>query len=401
MLNLNRLVNVSGTIGITRPYIRTRFFADFHAGQAGGASDEMMYCWVLSNEIDVFLEMKSGVWADIADIAAAVPNGPVTEADILADENARSELWTAIITYLDVATNPENEKRKKSRGLAYLASKAQAGDALQPDIMYDIAHRRIHDNWMPNLGTENIANVQQDALNTVRNPLPNLWHPGATPAGMAAATVWNAAWGNVAYAESMSEAWNNLRVTRHLIDLVAGQQVRELTDNNVRNKLRSYSMQIAPDRVKSIIRWAATVMDKITDHAGFAALKTNDKWLQYHTAVASSAQICNFVIEALPAAITSPFDNGERARIIAAHGALHDRQLSDQIGESTIAKAAAYMEAANRFPTDWYQGKRARSNTSSGLYRKYLDFFKKLIEIEANTAGIGAATTLAGLNNLW
>lgn len=198
-------------------------------------------------------------------------------------------------------------------------------------------------------------------------------------------------------------AFRNLVADRHkalhwLLDLAACVQVKPLQARNMANYFQMNSRAMISGRlVVRIINFAAIAIERISENNDLKALLTNGKFMEYHTAFSSSANLAAEMLEVCPPVTNHIFSAGSRAAVANSKADATSSTLNALISQQILLATHAYLTVFQKLPEAWYQGEKAVASLPANRYAMYKAVFKSIKRITVDSEAIDSAASIDAL----
>jgi hypothetical protein len=189
---------------------------------------------------------------------------------------------------------------------------------------------------------------------------------------------------------------NAEQADRRFADLVACQQVKALSDENIVNYYRSCGIPNFPVAVMSkVLPFIASTCPKISEHAKISDLASRHKFVQYHTAYASTGALCMKYVTQCPAELKKALGDDGKDDPIVAKAALkpYDAAAVDAIPKNIVQLTYCFLDAAELLPKGWYQGNKAVNDMSARDRTRATVAFRRLMSISYNRDTLAQSLT--------
>ncbi|APG78140.1 hypothetical protein [Beihai sesarmid crab virus 3] len=182
---------------------------------------------------------------------------------------------------------------------------------------------------------------------------------------------------------------------RWLVDLIACYQTRPMNGTNI----ESYFMAISGTRVRGkiivpLIEFAAASFPKVTDNSDLRTGLSKAKFMRYHTAKCSTPGLVSRFLNSVPTLRAKLADATVEALIADAVADYWDLDKAELIPKRLLVAAFIYFEVSKIEVGDWYQGKRAMSETSGTTITQVRAFMKKYNEMVLEDADVDKISNL-------
>lgn len=185
---------------------------------------------------------------------------------------------------------------------------------------------------------------------------------------------------------------------RWILELVAANQVRRLTNENVVSYFQSINVErVNGATILSLIIPLSSVIGKVVTNDALRAVLSPTDWIRYHTNATSTPILVQRAIEFIGTSIPGFWAPATLNAVTAAIAAPWNKQLSDAIPRKAVAATHAILTALRQCPKEWYQGNKAKTAMPASTYAAWILLAEKIQELTANEATIRAATTFANL----
>lgn len=178
----------------------------------------------------------------------------------------------------------------------------------------------------------------------------------------------------------MLESWD--KFAKHLILLVACQQVRELSISNLTKFNQMIGVMAPPPKLPTIIKYIASSMEDFFEVGGLDLGKMfeDNLFYQYHTSAASTASLVKRAMD--DSASLCLFTEREIVTVEEAletpWNMVHQRLISD----ICIVKSMAVLECTGGLPETWYMGEKAKGRVSARRYKVIKAIIKRILDID-------------------
>jgi hypothetical protein len=161
-----------------------------------------------------------------------------------------------------------------------------------------------------------------------------------------------------------------------LIDLIACEQVRTLTDKNMENFFKMKTLPDAPAKANSFVRYWASQASRVTDMEGYMVRAEVSEFVRYHTGASTTADLMTIAIQTPP--FPGYFTEREMLFVERAKRNRQTLQFAREIPQFAIVKARLWLVGLDRHPDTWYMGKKAEEKFPATHYKLMGDHLKQM-----------------------
>jgi hypothetical protein len=163
-----------------------------------------------------------------------------------------------------------------------------------------------------------------------------------------------------------------------LLDLVACEQIRPLSEKNIENFFKMKSLPDAPARAGSFVRFWASQAPRITQEESFMLRAEVSEFVRYHTGASTTADLMSIAIETPP--FPGYFTAVEIAAVERAKQNRHELTIARRIPQFAIVKARIWLVLLERHPDIWHMGKKAEEKFPAMHYKLMQEHLKEMFK---------------------
>jgi hypothetical protein len=191
---------------------------------------------------------------------------------------------------------------------------------------------------------------------------------------------------------------DDIKCFKWLVQLVACEQVRSLSDMNVRNYFASAKIKVTSTKpIIKVLTYAASVMPSIMSSVSMRDAIYDNEFVTYHTSAASSPQLVYRAMEALGSSAEMIYAAEDIVAVKAAIETPWDLQSVKCLSTRCLAISDAVLKIFGSRPEIWYQGSRARASTPAAMMALWEEMFRQYKELMLSSDVIGRTTTIKQL----
>lgn len=182
---------------------------------------------------------------------------------------------------------------------------------------------------------------------------------------------------------------NRDRLARHTLVLLAGAQVKPLSEDNVENFFKSKGLDVAGRQVATVCNLTCAWVINLIAVPAVQQEAQNNAWLGYRVKVASGVGLMHVVASAWPAM----FSNIDQAAINAANLQPWRLDLAYAISVGARAKCYIFHDVFDTLPKSWPMGVKAADTIAGPIRIRLVALFKRLKETIRDNAAVDNMNT--------
>jgi len=183
-----------------------------------------------------------------------------------------------------------------------------------------------------------------------------------------------------------------------LLNLTACHQVKPMRAQNIANWFRMTSrVTISGRTVLRVLDFGAVTLPNIMTNDQLRGLLSTNKFMEYHTAFSSTAQLAQEMLEVCPQVTNHIFSEASRAAVRLSFADKTNAVLNTNISQQVVLATYAYLSVFNKLPDGWFQGEKALASLPANRYQLYVAIFKRVKTLTVASEELTEAETIEGL----